>query len=80
MAFTVDDAKNRKLVAIKNYRFTFLSAFRTSELAVKGLWNLVCRMVEAGPFIERCLQMGMIESLCAATKGAAELLLETDEV
>lgn len=56
------------------------SPIRTSTLAAKGLWNLVSRMSQDKEFIQECLALGVVGSLCGAARGAADLLVALEEV
>lgn len=53
---------------------------RTSTLAAKGLWNLVSRMWQDREFVQECLTLGVVGSLCGAARGATDLLGALDEV
>lgn len=52
----------------------------TSVLAAKGLWNVVSRMAQDKPFVEQCLESGVIGKLCGAARGATDLLAALDMV
>ncbi|CAM9140199.1 unnamed protein product [Ascophyllum nodosum] len=51
----------------------------TPALAAKGVWNVISRMVQDRLFMDDCVQSGVVGSLCGAAKGAADLLMATDE-